>query len=225
MSYKTKSLSKKAHLFIRSFNGGAVLVFFLKSEEMKVSQMKIIKLIPIFLSICFNLQSQDVILKNQKKRIIREASDYSQIIGKKFEYFSENSIHGKHFSNGYFKNRITLINFWFAECKPCREEFDSLKMIFEKYRSIENFQMLSFTFDNLADASKTAASDSLNFTIIPVSKVLCNKLNFGKGYPTNFIVDAYGNIIYAGGGLDIHDNENYFSKIIIAKIDSALQKL
>lgn len=190
-----------------------------------MNQMKIIKLIPIFISSCFNLQSQDVILKNQKQGIIIEASDYSQIIGKKFEYFSENSINGKHFSNGDFTKRITLINFWSAECKPCREEFDSLKMIFKKYRSIGNFQMLSFTFDNLADASKTAESDSPNYTIIPVSKVLCNKLNFGKGYPTNFIVDAYGNIIYAGGGLDILDNENYFLKIISAKMDSALQKL
>jgi len=33
-----------------------------------------------------------------------------------------------------FKGRVVLLNFWFPECGPCREEFPYLRAVFERYR-------------------------------------------------------------------------------------------
>lgn len=163
--------------------------------------------------------------RNQKKLILHNAADFSFVMGKKFDSFSGKATDNRLFSDSSLNKKITLITFWFASCMPCRKEFNDLKRLYYKYQSNSDFQLMSFTFDPFDEAIKVSKTDSLPYAIIPISKILCTKLNFGKGYPTNFITDTSGRIMYAGGGRDIFANEDYFSKIIIPKLDSLLMQI
>jgi hypothetical protein len=187
--------------------------------------MKIVKLILIFLCVAFILSAQTGLYKNSRKQFIERNMNFSDVIGKKLGDFKAESINNGILSNKNLKGKITLITFWFAACKPCREEFNNLRAIHKKYQEDNNFQLFAFTFDNVESVKKTMSTDSLAYTIIPVSKNLCSKLNFGKGYPVNLITGSSGEIIYAGGWADIYKSEKYFQNIIIPKLDSALYKL
>ena len=54
-------------------------------------------------------------------------------IGKNFANFNLEDISGNFFSDSGFKEKITLVNFWFESCLPCVAEFIPLNQIFEKF--------------------------------------------------------------------------------------------
>jgi thiol-disulfide isomerase/thioredoxin len=136
--------------------------------------------------------------------------------------FAGTGTDGKYYSNNSLKNKITFINFWFSNCIPCINEFNDLKKLYEKYHSDFNFQFLSFTFDSLGLVKRTIQKYSLPYNVINLTDQQCSMLNFGKGYPTNFIVDKSGDIVNISTGREIFRESGYFEKNIYPLLDSLL---
>ena len=148
-----------------------------------------------------------------------------QIIGEKFRSFSAKSVDGQHYTNSNFQNKITFINFWFSACIPCVNEFEELKKLYSNYNANKRFQFLSFTFDPVNIATKTKLAYNLPYQIINLPDSQCTKLIYGKGYPTNMIIDESGKIVKLFDGRDVYFEKNYFSNRIYPLIDSMLVKL
>ncbi len=179
----------------------------------------------LLLSLANSAYSQHKPADPQSKSLIKSLGDFSSITGKKFGKFTGASTANILYSDSSLENKVTLVTFWFAACKPCVTEFTDLNAICEKYKDNPGFQLLAFTFDSTASAMETARIYGLRYTIIPLTKSLCTTLSFSKGYPTNMIVGKDGTILYAGGGMDIYENDKYFQSVITPKIDSALLTL
>ena len=151
------------------------------------------------------------------------ANDNSRFLGDTMLSFSGWGIDGKHYSKNDLKSKITFINFWFSACTPCINELGDLKKLYGKYSTNTNFRFISFTFDAVDLTKKTIGSYHLPYNVINLSDKECNDLNFGQGYPTNFIVDNTGHIVKISTGREIFKEQNYFENKIYLVLDSLLK--
>ncbi len=145
--------------------------------------------------------------------------------GEQFGSFNGTSLDGKFYSTDSLQNKITFVSFWFSACVPCINEFEDLKKLYSKYNGSKNFQFLSFTFDSEKEAAKTKQAYNLPYSIMSLSDSICTKLSFGKGYPTNILVDKSGKIAKLFTGSNIYLEKDYLANKIYPLIDSMIMKL
>lgn len=160
----------------------------------------------------------------------RDTSDfgnYEKEIGKTFGEFSEKEITGKIISTKNLVGKITLVNFSFSTCPPCIPQYDRLNRLYAYYLADTNFQIISFTFDNINEARRVSEKYDLRYKIISTTHDLCSKLIFpGHGYPSNYLLDENGIVVFGhtGAGPQRTDTDP-FREIMIPKIDLLLLKL
>ena len=157
------------------------------------------------------------------KTALRKNND--RFIGDKFGSFSGRSVDDQLYTNSNFQNKITFVSFWFSACIPCVNEFEELKKLYSNYNANKGFQFLSFTFDPVNVAANTKLAYNLPYQIINLPDSQCVKLLYGKGYPTNMIIDESGKIVKLFDGRDVYFEKDYFSNRIYPLIDSMLVKL
>lgn len=98
----------------------------------------------IFLIVSFWGKGQDS-TNNATRRFLEELEKKQKsLTGQMFPPFKV-QLNGKTFSNSRLANKVSLVNFWFAGCKPCLLEFNALNKLNEKLGGNENFQIISFT--------------------------------------------------------------------------------
>lgn len=123
--------------------------------------------------------------------------------------------------------KITLVNFSFSTCPPCIPQYDKLNRLYAYYLADTNFQIISFTFDNINEVRRVSEKYGLLYKIISTTHDLCSKLIFpGHGYPSNYLLDENSIVVFGhtGAGPQGTDTDP-FREIMIPKIDLLLLKL
>ena len=113
--------------------------------------------------------------------------------------FTGTTVDGKAFTASDSRGPVTVVNFWYANCAPCRAEAPFLQGLFEKYRSdgvnfvgVNIFDQpagaLSFektykiTYPSVMDVDSGAARIAFAGAVAPTAT------------PTTFVLDAKGRI-------------------------------
>jgi thiol-disulfide isomerase/thioredoxin len=87
------------------------------------------------------------------------------------------------------KGKPTLINFWFANCKPCIEEMPVLNKIKEQFKDRVNFVAITYeTKEKVLDFLKKY---NYTFTQIAGARKFIDKLKMNS-YPVNVFLDKNG---------------------------------
>ena len=161
------------------------------------------------------------------RKALSEFWNYDDVTGKTFGEFSAKDITGKDINTKNLIGKITLVNFSFSTCPPCLPEYEKLNRLYTHYMADTNFQLISFTIDNIDEARRTSEKYKVLYRIISASHDLCSRLIFvGHGYPSNYLLDENGKVTFGhpGGGEPGTDTDP-FKEIIIPKIDSLLLNL
>ena len=147
------------------------------------------------------------------------------LIGKTIPAFELKSIQGNSYTNESFKNKITVINFWFEACPPCIAEMNSLEQLYNDFKQYSNFQFLSITYENTAAINKLAEEYKITYPVLSTTTDSCYYLNFKKGFPTTVIVDGNGLIVFftIGGHTDTNLADLYFKTNIYPLLNSMLK--
>ena len=91
------------------------------------------------------------------------------------------------------EHKVVMLNFWFADCSFCVQEFPFVNDVYEQYNDLlEIIALNPYPTDSDADVVEMAAMLGLTF---PMAKcdMAFNAGNFGEGgYPTSVFVDRYG---------------------------------
>jgi thiol-disulfide isomerase/thioredoxin len=147
-------------------------------------------------------------------------------------------------------NKVTFIDFWFVPCSPCFEEMGMLHNLYKKYKSDPNVSFLTITFtdssavrplienrntkdnktyDYFKSLSKLdtfklpvyfASGKTSKGFFIEAQQDLSNKFGF-SGYPTIFIFDEKGKVIYNKTGFT-KEGEKQQQKNIEALINAKI---
>ena len=96
-------------------------------------------------------------------------------------------------SQALAENKMVMLNFWFADCTYCVEEFPFVEEVYQEYGDLMEIIALNpYPTDSDADVVEMATQLGLSF---PMAKcdMAFNAGNFGSGgYPTSVFVDRYG---------------------------------
>jgi tetratricopeptide (TPR) repeat protein len=99
-----------------------------------------------------------------------------------------------------YRGQVVLLNFWYPFCGPCRGEFPFLQSILTKYGS-KGFVIISPNVMPAQDALVLPYLSGMHFGFIPVhsSEAWASKAYGARGYPSNYLIDQQGRIVYKPG--------------------------
>jgi thiol-disulfide isomerase/thioredoxin len=98
------------------------------------------------------------------------------------------------------RGKVVLLNFWYPFCGPCRGEFPFLQSILSKYQS-KGLVIISPNVMPAQDALVLPYMNGMRFGFIPVhgSEDWAGKAYGARGYPSNYLIDRQGRIVYKPG--------------------------
>lgn len=94
-------------------------------------------------------------------------------------------------------NKLTLVDFWFSDCSPCKAQFHELKRLYENY-SNKGFNIIGISVDQKEDVEKWKKTINTNGLIwsqyLDLDRKETRKLSI-LAFPSNFLLDEKGIII------------------------------
>lgn len=121
--------------------------------------------------------------------------------GRPAPVFTAKTLDGISIDSTSLRGKIVVVNFWFIGCPPCRVENPKLNQIVQELG--DRVRFIGFADDN-ADALRAHLKDNpFKYEIVPDGRPTA--INFGvQAYPTHFIIDQKGNIVWdaVGGAAD-----------------------
>jgi len=99
-----------------------------------------------------------------------------------------------------YKGKVVLINFWYPSCGPCRGEFPTLQRVLDKYKD-RGFTILSLNVlpDEHDFVMPYLQKNRFGFRPLETTTDWAEKEYGARGFPTNFLVDGDGRIIFKPG--------------------------
>jgi peroxiredoxin len=141
----------------------------------------------------FSLEDFKIETKEEQDRKRKKLTNENlKKIGKKFPKFSQRSISGKIINNKNFKRKITVINFWFSTCSPCKKEIPQLIVLKKKYET-EKIKFYAFSLDNELKINAFLKEHPFNYELIANAREFAKRIGI-RYYPTNIIIDSKGKI-------------------------------
>lgn len=107
------------------------------------------------------------------------------------------------------QKKAVMLNFWFAQCGPCKAEFPFMQEAFEKYRD----DIALIALNPVDDAAAVAQYRAVQGLTIPMASVdMAWATAFDMMYfPTTMVIDRFGNINLMHVGSV--DNTEFFEKV------------
>jgi thiol-disulfide isomerase/thioredoxin len=110
--------------------------------------------------------------------------------------FSATTLDGAKIDASTFRDRFTVLDFWFIGCPPCRAERPKLNEIVAEFG--DKVRFIGFALDS-ADALRTyLASTPFKYELVPASEELSRAFGVNS-FPTHMIVDRAGKIVWLSG--------------------------
>ena len=124
----------------------------------------------------------------------------------------------------FAQNKVTVVNFWFNECKPCVEELSEMNALNDRIKEQGgevigvNVGTLDNNEENIATAKQILETKGAKYRNIYFdSDSDAGKFALGvTAFPTTYVIDRNGNIVGEAllGGIDNDDNLNTLQSTI-----------
>lgn len=155
--------------------------------------------------------------------------------GSSFPQFDGNDLDGNKVDSGIFaENAVTVVNFWFNECKPCVEELSEMNALNDRIKEQGgevigvNVGTLDGNEENIATAKQILETKGAKYrNIYFASNSDAGKFALGvTAFPTTYVIDRNGNIVGEAllGGIDNDDNLNTLQSTIDEVLAKDAQK-
>ena len=146
------------------------------------------------------------------KAIEDHKKNFAAQVGNPIKAFQTVDLEGQPIESSDLVGKVLVMNFWFIACPPCQKEIPDLNLIKKEYEGRDDIVFLGFATDTSEKLRKFLEGKQFNFQIIPRSMDIANNY-LVSAYPTNFVVDKTGNVIYAHTGLNEHTIDEIRSAI------------
>lgn len=125
-------------------------------------------------------------------------------IGAKFPISNFTTIDGEVLSEADLRGKVVFINFWFKACPPCMAEMRGLNLLYQKYQG-SNIIFIMITFEEPDIIGEVVKEYDLKYKMISLTQEVLSTWDLRFGYPSSFILDRDGIIVYArtGGKSDV----------------------
>ena len=109
------------------------------------------------------------------------------------------------------EKKAVVLNFWYTQCDPCKQEFPHLQAAYERYQ--DKIELLAINPVEADDAAISAFQTNLELAFPMVQGDAKWQNAFNLVYPTTVVVDRYGviTLIHKGTVPDTKTFENLFA--------------
>lgn len=131
------------------------------------------------------------------------------IHGSKFPDISIPDLQGEELNLDDLKGEISVLHFWFLQCKPCLEEIPDLNKLRDSFAHT-NINFLAFSKDSVEAVLKFLENNEFNFRLIPdCEKMINSELKFFYGYPSTIVTDRNNKVLKVYGKLSDQDMQDF----------------
>lgn len=95
--------------------------------------------------------------------------------------------------------KITVVNFWFINCQPCRMEMPELNKLVEKYAS-DSVRFVAVALDEKSEIENFLKLFPFKYSIVDGGRYLAEGQGV-RSYPTHVVVDKEGKVYFHTTGL------------------------
>ena len=129
-------------------------------------------------------------------------------VGKQFPLIQCVNRNNEKFSPTIFlKNKLTLVDFWYSGCGPCRAQFNRLKDLYNRFAN-KDFEIVGISVDRESDKKKLEdiiINDKLSWKQYwDMNGKEAKRLSI-NAFPMNFLIDSTGKIIAKNISLEALD--------------------
>ena len=128
----------------------------------------------------------------------READAFKE--REKFRGEKITDMNGNKFDMKTLSDKIYVINFWFINCPPCKQEIPELNKVVDKYKDDKNVVFLAIALDDRSQLKDFLKTTPFNYNIVDAGRYYSQKYGV-SGYPTHVIVGKDGLIKFSTIGL------------------------
>jgi len=152
---------------------------------------------------------------------------FASAFAQKSTDFEAITIEGEQIKLSSLKDKVIVLNFWFKNCRPCRQEIPDLHLLTQKYKDKE-VVFIALSLDSEKEVKEFLSENEFAYKHIANARYIANKWNI-KGYPTNIVIDKNGKVIFRVSGLEVIPDANGTYKPLTPqnidkKIEKALQR-
>jgi peroxiredoxin len=124
------------------------------------------------------------------------------ITGSTIQSFTEKDINGNRVDLKELRGKVVVLNFWFINCGPCRQEMPELNELVDSFGK-KDIVFLGIALDGKSDIHEFLADHSFRYTIIPNGRSIANQYGIGS-YPIHVILDTDGKVVFHTAGLSMN---------------------
>lgn len=144
-------------------------------------------------------EEEKMLMEEMMAQFEAEETKLQEVIGNPAKAFDVEDYDGNQITSEVLQGKITVVNFWFKECKPCIQEMPELNELVSTFKENENVQFLAFSLTEKDRLSSFFEKHIFEYRIIPDSHSYATEYGI-TGYPTNMIIDQQGNVAFLKTG-------------------------
>ncbi len=115
-------------------------------------------------------------------------------VGTKLKSFRLKDLEGKEVTNGRYRKRVMLVNFWGTWCAPCLKELPEFDRLYRRYRKA-GMTLLAIATDEEAEPVKElVAKRKLRAKILLGGEAYAGQYG-APNFPFTYVVDTTGTIV------------------------------
>ncbi len=126
--------------------------------------------------------------------------------------FKANDINGNKLNLKAMAGKVVVLNFWFIDCAPCRQEIPELNKLALSYANNPNVVFIAIALDQRADIQKFIKSNPFGYQIVADGREYADIYKL-RSYPTNVVVDKEGKVRFHSSGYS-SNTVNWIAKTV-----------
>ena len=143
-----------------------------------------------------DMNAMELQMKKQQEEMLKNSPIGE---GKTIPDFTLEDMEGNSYSTTSLAGKTVVFNTWFIKCKPCVMEMPELNELVHKYKKNTDIVFLGVTFDKTSDVESFLQEHAFDYNIITDQMEYLGSLQI-SGYPTNFVVDGSGKVLFTSIG-------------------------
>lgn len=119
------------------------------------------------------------------------------------------------------RGKVIVMNFWFVNCPPCREEIPELNNLVDKFRGNDKVVFVAIALDKKPQLEGFLGTRPFKYAIVEDGRMLAGTYGV-ELYPTHAVIDQEGKVYFHTSGLA--ENTVYWIKKSITELLAKEQK-
>ncbi len=133
-------------------------------------------------------------------------------VGDMLRPIKDKDINGEKIDTKKLLGKVIVLNFWFINCPPCRQEIPDLNELADSYKNNPDVLFVAIALDEAYDIKEFIKKQPFNYHLIENGRYHADKYKLHL-YPTNVVVDKAGKIVFSSVSFNM-GNTHWMKKAI-----------